>query len=329
MLEDTQKNIKIDNSLHQDIISDLWRLQSDDISELVKALSKTQEQIKNPKRERDNPFLHYKYADLADVWDSCRKPLSANGLAVVQTTVPNTMIPGLPDGTVVVVTTLFHTSGQWIRSILPIKPIKNDPQAIGSAITYARRYSLSAIIGIASESEDDDAEEAMGREKAKERTKDAPKKKKQNKDTESCTTKQIAFFHKLLKELEMYGVDPQKRKENIKAMWKVEHINDLTKEQMTMVLDELTGLRDRLKAGKASEEIDNKIEKVESEEEVVISTDDEIDTEPPSKGQLAALQALRERVGEDRFKEEMEKLGVNSENELTHDSAGELIMRLQ
>jgi uncharacterized protein (DUF3820 family) len=73
-------------------------------------------------------------------------------------TQPTTII----NGQTALVTTLLHSSGQWVRGVYPVNPIKNDPQAIGSAITYARRYALASIVGVVAE-EDDDGEMAMGR----------------------------------------------------------------------------------------------------------------------------------------------------------------------
>ena len=135
---------------------------SEEIGELVKALAKVQGTIKPAKRDSINPFFKAKYADLTSVWDSCRKELSENNLVVIQTMKNN-------DGLVTVLTTLAHGSGQWIRGEISLKPVKTDPQGYGSALTYARRYSLAAIIGIAT-GEDDDAEDAT-RGKRKEKVK--------------------------------------------------------------------------------------------------------------------------------------------------------------
>ncbi len=135
---------------------------SEEIGELVKALAKVQGLIKSAKRDSTNPFFKSKYADLTSVWDSCRKELSQNNLAVIQTTKSN-------NGMVTVVTRLAHESGQWIRGEISLRPVKNDPQGYGSALTYARRYSLAAIVGIAT-GEDDDAEDAT-RGKRKEKIK--------------------------------------------------------------------------------------------------------------------------------------------------------------
>ena len=121
---------------------------SEQISELAAALAAAQGMMENAIMNRVNPHFKSKYADLAAIFDAARKPLSANGLAIVQT---------IGDG--VLHTRLLHTSGQWIASEHPL-PMAGRPQEIGSALTYARRYSLSALIGIAAD-EDDDANAAQ------------------------------------------------------------------------------------------------------------------------------------------------------------------------
>jgi hypothetical protein len=127
---------------------------SEQIDALAGALSKAQAKITGALKDSANPFFKSKYADLASVWDACREQLSANGLAVIQTTDID------PDG-VTVITTLAHSSGQWIRGRLRMIPVKHDPQGIGSCLTYARRYALAAIVGVAQV--DDDANQASGK----------------------------------------------------------------------------------------------------------------------------------------------------------------------
>jgi hypothetical protein len=117
------------------------------INELAAALAKAQGSMENATMNRVNPHFKSKYADLASVLDAVRKPLSENGLAVVQ---------AIHDGNLK--TILMHTSGQWVESLYPL-PAAARPQEMGSALTYARRYSLSAITGIAAD-EDDDANAA-------------------------------------------------------------------------------------------------------------------------------------------------------------------------
>ena len=130
--------------------------QSESIAALAAALSKAQASITGALKDSSNPFFKSKYADLASCWDACRKQLADNGLCVIQTT--NTT-----DAGVVLVTTLAHSSGEWIRGVLPVVTKDSGPQAQGSGITYARRYALAAIVGLAQI--DDDAEAAQARGK--------------------------------------------------------------------------------------------------------------------------------------------------------------------
>lgn len=128
-------------------------MQSETIGALAEALAKAQGKIKGATKDAENPYFKSKYADLASVWDACRDALSSHGLSVIQTT------DDAPEG-VTVVTTLAHSSGEWIRGRMTLKPVKSDPQGVGSATTYARRYALAAIVGVAPE--DDDGAAASG-----------------------------------------------------------------------------------------------------------------------------------------------------------------------
>lgn len=128
---------------------------SESIADLTKALVQVQKSLTTAKKNAENPFFRSKYADLAAIWEVCREPLAENGLAVTQ--LPTI----LDDGTQTLTTMLLHESGEWLTSVLKILPNKpNDPQAVGSAITYARRYALAAIVGVTVEGEDDDAQAA-------------------------------------------------------------------------------------------------------------------------------------------------------------------------
>jgi len=128
--------------------------QSNTIGALAAALAKAQATFKPAIKDASNPFFKSKYVDLAGAIDATRDALSANGLAIVQATDIG------PSG-ITVNTQLCHASGEWISAVYPVNPVKNDPQGIGSALTYARRYSLMALVGIAAE--DDDGEAAQGR----------------------------------------------------------------------------------------------------------------------------------------------------------------------
>lgn len=126
---------------------------SPEIDALAGSLAKAQAKIKNAAFNKVNPHFKSKYADLAAIRDAVLPALTENGISLAQGTVVG--------GAFLVVTTrLMHSSGQWIESEYPITNDTNKPQAMGSALTYARRYSLAAICGIASE-EDDDANAAQ------------------------------------------------------------------------------------------------------------------------------------------------------------------------
>jgi hypothetical protein len=123
------------------------------IGELMGALSKAQSKMQTAKKSSINPFFKSNYADLCAVMEVSREPLSSNGLAVVQ------FVDGEADK-MILVTMLGHSSGEWIKSKIPLKPAKQDPQTLGSHITYMRRYAYMAIVGICAENEDDDGEAA-------------------------------------------------------------------------------------------------------------------------------------------------------------------------
>lgn len=135
-------------------------LKSEQINELGAALAKAQGQIEGAKKSSSNPFFKSKYADLAECWNTCREALTANEISVIQ--MPEEINE---NGRLNITTMLAHSSGQYISSTLTMTVTKLDPQAIGSAITYGRRYALAAMVGLAQE--DDDGEKAMERSKDK------------------------------------------------------------------------------------------------------------------------------------------------------------------
>jgi hypothetical protein len=119
--------------------------------ELAKALAAAQGQIKGAAKDSQNPHFKNRYADLASVWDACRKALTDNGLSVAQFTQIHA------DAGTVLVTRLLHTSGESVEGSTPLLMGKQDMQALGSAITYARRYGLAAMVGVAPEDDDGNA----------------------------------------------------------------------------------------------------------------------------------------------------------------------------
>ena len=130
--------------------------QSEHINELAKALAEAQAKLDGVLKGKENPFFKSRYADLSMVWQAWKAVGPACGLSIAQ-------VATVQDGEPVLATQLMHSSGQWIRGQYPIKPVKADPQSVGSAITYARRYALAAMVGIAPEDDDDDGNIASGK----------------------------------------------------------------------------------------------------------------------------------------------------------------------
>lgn len=124
---------------------------SETITEIAKALAKFQSEVSDPNRTKKNAFLKSKYVTLDSLLQAVRPVLANNGLSFLQ-------VPFTGADVVSVTTMLLHESGEWLESdpfTLPL--MKKDPQGVGSVVTYARRYSLSSILGVAWD-EDDDAQ---------------------------------------------------------------------------------------------------------------------------------------------------------------------------
>lgn len=130
-------------------------LTSDQLNEIAPALAKAQAEIEGAKKSVQNTFFKSSYADLADVWDEVREPLTKNGISVVQSSEAF-------DTGISVTTLLLHSSGQWIKCMTPpLAPKDRTPQAVGSCLTYGRRYGLAAAVGCPQV--DDDGNAASGR----------------------------------------------------------------------------------------------------------------------------------------------------------------------
>lgn len=120
------------------------------LKNLAAALAKAQSEMEGAKKDVTNPHFKSKYADLASVWDAIRGPLTKNGLSVVQ------LLRSIQGG-VEVETILLHSSGERIGDVFAVPASKADAQGYGSAATYARRYSLMALVGVAPEEDDGNA----------------------------------------------------------------------------------------------------------------------------------------------------------------------------
>ncbi|BAP28919.1 putative recombination protein [Edwardsiella phage GF-2] len=159
--------------------------QSSEVDKIFPALIKLQSEINNPAKDKQGHG--YKYADLAQILNLSRDPLSENGLAITQ-------YCSVIDGGSYLVTQMVHSSGQWIRGFYPLEKAGmrsvNDAQQMGAAMTYARRYNLAAMLGVAQE--DDDAA-SLSRE---------PRNQRQNQQPELIDEQQKLDLMALLEETE-------------------------------------------------------------------------------------------------------------------------------
>ena len=122
---------------------------SESIASLAMSLSKFQGEVTNPKNTAANPFFKSSYSPLNEVINTTKPLLSKHGLSILQS-------PSGDGEHIIITTLLMHSSGEWIEGEpLVLKADKPTAQGAGSAITYGRRYALSAILGIASEEDDD------------------------------------------------------------------------------------------------------------------------------------------------------------------------------
>lgn len=131
--------------------------QSPAFGKLALALAKAQGMMGAAKKDSTNPHFKSSYADLASAWDACREALSRNELAIVQ-------FPEADGKKVSLRTMLLHSSGEYLEGTISATARADGPQEIGSVITYLRRYSLMAAVGIAPE--DDDGNAGQGEQSA-------------------------------------------------------------------------------------------------------------------------------------------------------------------
>lgn len=127
---------------------------------------KAQKQIKAATKNSNNPHFQSRFADLAAIFDACKEHLADAGIAIIQA--PTS------DGNKVTVTTRLSTEGQYYEADLEMTAAQPSPQAVGSCITYAKRYGLAAMAGVATE--DDDGEAAEGRQQTDSRARRDPPK---------------------------------------------------------------------------------------------------------------------------------------------------------
>jgi hypothetical protein len=119
---------------------------SNTIGEIAKALSTFHVKVDKIKKDAKNPFFKSSYASLSNILEVIDIPLAESGLTFAQ----------FPTDEHGLTTILMHgESGEWLEANYKMKPVKDDPQGVGSCITYQRRYALSAILGLNIDDDDD------------------------------------------------------------------------------------------------------------------------------------------------------------------------------
>ena len=198
---------------------------SESIKNISKAMAQFQAEVKNPANTANNPFFKSKYAPLNDVLNLVRPILTKHGLSVLQS--PS------GDGEHITVTTLItHESGEWIESDpLTLKADKATAQGAGSAVTYARRYALSAMLGISSE-DDDDGNYASDTDKQN------GKKTSHTNATKQKATK--AQLNKIFAEANKHNLSSDVMKELIVDRYKKNSSKELTKADANDLIEYLT-----------------------------------------------------------------------------------------
>lgn len=188
---------------------------SETIKEISGALVKAIGEIPNPPKNAVNPHFKNRYADLAIILETAKPVLMKNGLAAIQV--------AEADGNIVTIRTrIVHISGEWIETALTMTAAGTDPQKIGSAITYARRYSLSAMLNISAD-DDDDGEENRKKENQKPVAATATVKT-QNQPKPAPAKTQNPLDKELLGILDMIEPDRQKQRqimEYVKAKFEI------------------------------------------------------------------------------------------------------------
>lgn len=207
--------------------SSKWGLKSmkksESIMELAKALVKFQMEVENPKNTASNPMFKSKYAPLDVVINTVKPILTKHGLSFMQST-------GSEGESIIISTMLLHESGEWIESeplTLPAYQIKGGgvkdftAQGAGSGITYGRRYSLTALLGISSEDDDDGNGVSHGKESNKKNNSNSSQgqgKPQNSVSNGKASEKQLKMIHA-----------------------KIAHISALTKTEKQTIEDTLKG----------------------------------------------------------------------------------------
>ncbi|QWG87403.1 ERF family protein [Bacillus mycoides] len=221
---------------------------SETITELAKALVKFNSEVTKIAKDADNPFFKNNYATLDTIIDEIRPILSKHGLSIMQ-------IPSGDGQNVTLKTLLLHESGEWLESdALTMKPVKNDPQAVGSCITYARRYSLAAFLSL-NTGEDDDGNGATygkgNKPNQKGNSGQAPNKPAGNGNSSSngkASEKQMKMIHAKIAHVAVISkAEELTIEDTLKSKIGADSLTDISPQVASKAIETLIGWEDQYK----------------------------------------------------------------------------------
>ena len=196
---------------------------SESITELNKALANFHKEVKQPMKDANNPFFKSKYVPLENVVEAIDDVAPKHGLTYSQYPVTT------ENGLVGISTVLLHESGEFIEfPPATTKPDKNTPQGVGSALTYMRRYSLSAVFGITSD-QDDDGNEASGKSNRNKQT----QPQKASSQTIGTLKKEVINFTNLIK-----GTEKEVPQNVVEQRFDVKNYN-LTENEAVQIINKI------------------------------------------------------------------------------------------
>jgi hypothetical protein len=208
-----------------------WR--SETIEKIAPALIAFQSELPAIAKDKDNPYFKSKYADLATISEAIKSPLAANKLAYTQ------HFEQQESQTVCVTTVLLHESGEWLANSCKLPVNKADAQGYGSAITYARRYGLSALLGLVSE-DDEDGNAASEKPKSKTREKQEARFEAEKNNPDPAPEVLLKQLHIIL--TNRYGSDSDAKKSLLEDFFKrsIPTTKSLTKDEVKAFLSSNT-----------------------------------------------------------------------------------------
>ncbi|MCZ7524298.1 MULTISPECIES: ERF family protein [Bacillus cereus group] len=210
---------------------------SETIAKLAKSLVLFNSEVNKIAKDADNPFFKNNYATLDTIIDEIRPILSKHGLSIMQ-------IPSGDGQNVTLKTLLLHESGEWLESDeLTMKPVKNDPQAVGSCITYARRYSLAAFLSLNTGEDDDGNGATYGKDKPKPKGNNGHNPSKpQGSGNGKASEKQMKMIHaKIAHVATLTQTDKQTVEDTLKGNINADNLSDLSSQLASKAIQVLSG----------------------------------------------------------------------------------------